>query len=71
MLGQMQHRFRKGWRSSDALFTITQIIEMRNKAKKGMGLAFLDLRKAYDSVNRGKRWRGWDMGEGGGKQEEI
>ncbi len=46
LLGQMQHGFRKGWRSTDALFMLTQIIEMGNKAKKGIGLAFLGLRKA-------------------------
>ena len=64
-LGKVQHGFRKGKRATDAVFTLTQIIEKYKKKKKSLALAFLDVKKAYDKSMEGKGcgllWRSGDM----------
>ena len=57
VLGKTQYGFRRNRRASDALFILTQIVEQRRKKGKGLLLAFLDIRKAYDRVWRKGLWR--------------
>jgi hypothetical protein len=75
LLGQMQHGFRKGWRATDAVFTLLQVIEMAKKSHRTkdrhLCMAFLDLRKAYNSVNRKKLWQVMQQLGYGGKLLRI
>ncbi len=54
LLGEIQNGFRKDRRTHEALFILTQILE--GNSKDNISLAFLDVRKAYDRVNREKLW---------------
>ena len=72
LLGKTQYGFRKGKRATDAIFMLTQVIEQKKKRGKKLGLAFLDIRKAYDRVWRRGLWetmekKGYGGGGGGGK----
>ncbi len=67
ILGKMQHGFRKGWRSTDAAFTLTHLT---NKYKR-LAVALLDLKKAYDRVSRVELWRTLESVEYGGKLLRI
>ena len=65
LLGNIQFGFRRGKRATDALFILTQVMEMRKKAGKKIALAFLDVKKAYDRVWREGLWqtmRKWGYG---------
>jgi hypothetical protein len=53
----MQFGFRRGKSCIDATFVLTQLIEQQKKRGKGVGLAFLDIRKAYDRVWREGLWK--------------
>lgn len=52
-----QNGFRKERSTADNLFCITAIMELAKKKKKPLYLGFIDLRKAYDRVNREKLWK--------------
>ncbi|CAC5411253.1 unnamed protein product [Mytilus coruscus] len=47
-----QNSFMKGKSSIDHISTITSIIETRKKCKLSTYVAFIDFKKAYDSINR-------------------
>ena len=57
LLGEIQFGFRKDKRTADAIFILTQLIEESRKHGKKIALAFLDIRKAYDRVNRDTLWK--------------
>ena len=52
MLGEIQCGFRR--RTEDNLFILERLIEMVKGRKEEIFVAFLDLEKAYDRVNRKK-----------------
>ena len=52
LLSEEQNGFRKDRRGTDNLYIIREIIDRAKKDKKKYYLAFLDIEKAYDSVNR-------------------
>ena len=53
MLGEIQGGFRRGRRTEDNLFMLERLIEMV-KGREDIFVAFLDMEKAYDRVNRKK-----------------
>ena len=71
LLGNIQYGFRKGKRSTDAVFILSQIIEQRRKAGKKLAVAFLDVRKAYDRVWREGLWETMSKWGYGGKVLNI
>ena len=54
MLGDVQVFFRRGRRTDDNLFMIERMIEMAKVRKECLYVAFIDMEKAYDRVNRKK-----------------
>jgi hypothetical protein len=55
-LADEQNGFRKRRGTLDHLSTRTSLIETWNKCKQSTYVAFIDLQKAYDSVDRDKLW---------------
>ncbi|MES9880789.1 MAG: reverse transcriptase family protein [Sedimenticola sp.] len=51
-----QNGFRKGRSTIDHISALTNIIETRKKMKKSTFCAFIDFKKAYDSINRDILW---------------
>ena len=51
-----QNGFRKGRSTIDHISSLTQIIETRKKLKMSTFCAFIDFKKAYDSINRDISW---------------
>ena len=56
LLGEAQHGFRKGRSGADAGFTLNSVLWKCSAKRKKPHLAFLDLQKAYDSVDRPVLW---------------
>lgn len=56
ILSESQNGFRPNRRTSDHIFTLTQAIEMKNRDKSQLYLAYLDLQQAYDSVPHSRLW---------------
>ena len=54
MLGEIQGGFRRGRRTEDNLIMLERLIEMVKGRKEEIFVAFLDMEKAYDRVNRKK-----------------
>lgn len=52
--GEWQGGFRKGRRIDDQIFILTQVVEMCGRTGKGCVVGFCDLRRAFDTVDRGK-----------------
>jgi hypothetical protein len=57
ILTDLQNGFRKGRSTIDHLSTLTSIIETRKKSRKSTFCAFIDLKKAYDCVDRTLLWK--------------
>jgi hypothetical protein len=55
-LGEIQGGFRRKRGTTDNLFVITELMDQAKKKKKPLYMAFVDLRKAYDTVWRGGLW---------------
>ena len=51
-----QNGFRKGRSIIDHISSLTDIIETRKLKRKQTFTAFIDFRKAYDSINRSLLW---------------
>ena len=51
-----QHGFRPGRSTIDLIFTVRQLIEKRWEYNRDTIIAFLDISKAFDSVDRNKIW---------------
>ena len=61
-----QNGFRKKRSTTDHISSLTSIIYIRKKLKMSTFCAFIDYRKAYDTINRDKLWRRLsDIGVGG------
>ena len=56
ILGEAQNGFRKGRSGSDSAFVLNTILSKSMAKRKKTHLAFLDLTKAYDSVDRTVLW---------------
>ena len=56
-IGSWQCGFRQDYRIDDHIFVMTQIIEISRKLNIGCYAAFLDIKKAYDSVDRDLLYR--------------
>ena len=54
MLGNIQGGFRMGRRTENNLFMLERMIEMAKVIKDCLFVAFIDMEKAYDRVNRKK-----------------
>ena len=54
MLGDVQGGFRKGRRTEDNIFIVERLIEMTRRRKACLFVAFIDMEKAYDRVDRKK-----------------
>ena len=57
LLGEVQHGFRKGRSGADCTFILNSVLWKCAAKKKKAHLAFIDLQKAYDSVDRSILWR--------------
>ena len=57
LLGEVQHGFRKGRSGADCAFVLNSVLWKSAAKKKKAHLAFIDLTKAYDSVDRAVLWR--------------
>ena len=55
-LGEVQNGFRGKRSAMDNLFILTNIIALAKTKKSKLFLGFIDLRKAYDTVDRDKLW---------------
>ena len=56
-LSEQQCGFRPGRGCVDQIFSIRRIIEMAGEFNKPLHVCFVDLKKAYDSVNRSALWK--------------
>ena len=56
ILGEVQQGFRKNRRGADNTFILNTIIMKGTATKKRPHLAYLDIKKAYDSVSRQNLW---------------
>ena len=50
-IGEEQQGFRKGRGTTDGLFTLRQFGEKKLEKQGSMSIGFVDLEKAFDSVN--------------------
>jgi hypothetical protein len=56
-LGEEQYGYRKDRSTTDLIFTLRMIFEKTLEYKEKAHFAFIDLKKAFDSVPRRKLWR--------------
>ena len=56
ILGEVQGGFRKGRGGADSVFVLHTLLWKARALKKSAHMAFLDITKAYDSVNREVLW---------------
>ena len=52
-----QNGFRKGRSTTDHILSLTSIIDTRKKIKKSTFCAFIDFKKAYDTIDRAVLWK--------------
>ena len=52
VMGDEQNGFRKDRRGEDNMFVVNEVIERAKKDGRKKYIAFLDIEKAYDRVNR-------------------
>lgn len=52
-----QNGFRKGRSTTDHILSLTNIIDTRKRLRKPTFCAFIDFRKAYDTINRNILWK--------------
>ncbi len=70
ILGKIQHGFRRGIQAADALYILNRIMAHQGQ-RPGLAMAFLDIRKAYDRVNREKLWAKLEKLGYGGKLVRV
>ena len=66
LLGDVQGGFRRGRRTEDNLFMLERMMEMNKVIGEQFFIAFVDMEKAYDRVNRKKMFevmRGYGISE--------
>ena len=61
LLGETQGGFRKGRGSADNIFILNSVFWKAQKDKSPVHLGFIDITKAYDSVNRELLWRKFSL----------
>ena len=72
LLGEIQNGFRRDRCGTDSAFILNSILWKSMAKKKKVSLAFMDLQKAYDSINRETLWKKMAaMGFGGQFLESI
>ena len=72
MLVDEQNGFRKKRSTIDHLSSVTNLVETRKKLNRSTFCAFIDLKKAYDSVNRELFWHELEhLGIGGTMSNAI
>ena len=52
VLGEEQNGFRKGRRGEDNIYIVKELIDKHNRLNHPLYIAFMDIEKAYDRVNR-------------------
>lgn len=57
ILGEEQAGFRKGYSTTDNIFVLHSIIHRQLSRHRKLYAAFIDFRKAFDSINRDVLWR--------------
>ena len=57
ILGEEQAGFRQGYSTIDHLFVLQNVIEMYQSVHKRVYCAFIDYRKAFDSIDRSFLWQ--------------
>ena len=57
ILGQEQAGFREGYSTIDHIFVLQLIVELYQSVHKRVYCAFVDYRKAFDSINRSLLWQ--------------
>ena len=57
ILGEEQAGFRKGYSTTDHVFVLHLIIELYKSVHERVYCAFIDYRKAFDSINRPLLWQ--------------
>jgi len=57
LLGEVQGGFRKGRGCADNTFVLHSVLWKARSKRRSVHLAFLDIAKAYDSVNRNVLWK--------------
>ena len=70
-LSEIQGGFRDNRSTMDQLFILTSIAEWAKASKKKTFFAFIDLRKAFDSIPRSKLWSSLDRFGLGGKFSRL
>ena len=68
MLGDIQGDFRRGRRTENNIFIMERMIEMAKVRKECLFVAFIDMEKVYDRVNRKKLF---EVMRGYGVQEKL
>ena len=56
LIADEQNGFRKKRSTVDHISSLTRITDTRKKARKSTFCAFIDFKKAYDTINRSKLW---------------
>ena len=56
ILGQEQAGFREGYSTIDHVFVLHVVIELYKSVYKRIYCAFIDYRKAFDSIDRSILW---------------
>lgn len=56
-MSEAQHGFRENRGTHDCIFALTEHIKMRKREGKQTYVAYLDIKKAYDKVNRNILWK--------------
>lgn len=57
VLSEEQAGFRPGRSTVDHIFSVAEVIRLRRSRKKETHCCFLDIKKAYDSINRDALWK--------------
>ena len=57
LLSEMQAGFRKGYSTIDNVFVLYNVIQRQLQKRKKLYVAYVDFRKAFDTVNRDALWK--------------
>jgi hypothetical protein len=59
--GEEQFGFRGNRSATDLIFTVRQILLKRQELSKNTCLAFIDIERAYESINKQEIWKALPM----------
>ena len=57
MLSEEQAGFRPGRSTIDHIFSVSEVLRLRRRRGRETHCAFLDIKKAYDSIHRDGIWK--------------